>query len=175
MNHIMIDIETLGTRSNSVILSIGVIEFDSSSITNGFEAVIDIDSCLQHGLIVEGGTIQWWMKQSDAARDIFRQNGEALPDALKRLTQHINWQDSLVWANGTDFDISILSNAYHKCSMPTPWEYNAVRDYRTIVKTMPVNKVQPTIAHSALADAIAQAQTLQTLWTNLNMQKGKAA
>ena len=49
MSNIMLDIETLGTRSTSVILSIGAVEFDKTSILRAFHKRIDIDSCLRQG------------------------------------------------------------------------------------------------------------------------------
>lgn len=175
--HIMIDIETLSTCSNAVILSIGAVEFDATTLGKKFHTTIDIDSCLKHGLSIEGRTVAWWMDQSDNARNVFRTPGYTLPDVLQAFsfTSEMPWSNAQVWANGTDFDIAILANAYKKCGMKVPWAYNAVRDYRTMRKEFPIVKTEPIVAHNALDDAIAQAKTLQAIWASLSDVADKVA
>lgn len=67
----MIDLETLGTASNSVILQIGACHFDlgpGDEPHDTFERTVTIDSCLRAGLIVNGSTVEWWLHQSETAR-----------------------------------------------------------------------------------------------------------
>ena len=40
MNHVMVDIETLGTTNNSVVLSIGAVKFDHQGLGEEFYAEI---------------------------------------------------------------------------------------------------------------------------------------
>lgn len=63
ITNIMLDLETLGTCPGSVILQIGAVRSN-----NGLERTITIDSCLRAGLTVDGDTIGWWLRQSEAAR-----------------------------------------------------------------------------------------------------------
>lgn len=168
MRNIMIDIESLGTRNTSVILSIGAIEFDETQIGDSFYTRIDIDSCLEHGLTIDGSTLEWWMSQADDAKRVFDEPGKLLVPALLDLQSAFSWKDKLVWANGTSFDISILEHAYTKCKLKTPWMFYNVRDYRTVKGMFPqdlVNRVrvEPVVAHHALEDARAQMLTLQAL------------
>ena len=164
--NVMLDIETLDTRSTSVILSIGACQFDENGVIhNTLHKRIDIDSCLRRGLTVGGHTILWWMDQSEEARRNLTQ-GEicSLEQALSALSSFIK-QGDVVWANGANFDVPILENAYEKCNMATPWVYYNVRDYRTVSKLVPkdeFNRIrsQPTLKHNALEDAMAQARTL---------------
>ena len=183
MNHskdLMIDIETLGTESNSVILSIGAVQFciQTGELFGHFHRVIDIDSCLQAGMKVTGSTIRWWMTQSDEARELFKMEGVSLKEALIELQEGLQDIDT-VWANGTDFDISLIKDAHHNCGLQLPWPYYAVRDYRTVTKMLPKEvferlRVKPDVAHSAVDDAVAQARTLANINTYLSGTHGFA-
>lgn len=73
MRHIMIDIETFGTRPGAAIRSIGAVVFGFPDGDNGhpfvarsggFYANITRVSCEQVGLRVEPETEDWWRRQS---------------------------------------------------------------------------------------------------------------
>ncbi len=176
----MIDIETLGNSPTSVVLSIGVVAFDpdSNAIGENFHKLINIDSCLRAGLTVDGSTIQWWMTQPDAARELFNkldEYGVSLQHALIYLRNWItdNGQTPILWCNHPSFDAAILDNAYRRCDIKTPWQYYNVKDYSTIRGMVPKAtfdkiRVRPPVAHDAMHDALAQAQTLQNMlaWVN---------
>ena len=165
MNNVMIDIETLGTAANSVILSIGAVQFGENGLGDEVYSTINIDSCLERGLVVEGRTILWWMGQADAARAALGQNELSLAAALQGLTNAFDWNNTLVWCNGLNFDLPILDSAYRACGMAAPWAYYNGRDYRTIKCELPKEtfkalEVTPVVKHDALEDAKAQALTL---------------
>jgi Mesyanzhinovviridae exonuclease len=78
-NHVMLDLETLGTEAGCVVVAIGAVAFDPMGayvhppdMTNlqsdEFYAVIDIQSCLDAGLRINGNTLYWWLQQSPDAR-----------------------------------------------------------------------------------------------------------
>lgn len=168
MRNIMLDIETLGTKSTSVILSIGAIAFGEQEIGHGFHRRINIDSCLEAGLTVDGKTIQWWMGQSEEARALFSHDGDPLAAVLLDFKESFDWQNTLVWCNGMNFDLPILDNAFRAVGMEAPWAYYNGRDFRTVKNMFPkefVNsvRVEPMVAHDALDDSRAQALTLQAL------------
>jgi len=138
---VMVDIETLSTRSNAVILSIGAIKFDRNGKVPASPADMDTfcvrvarESCEVLGMHVDPETLQWWSTQPAAVRD------EALEDTSERLTikdamtQFAAWvgKSELVWGHGDDFDCVILSNAFEKCGMKTPWKFWNTRDTRTL-------------------------------------------
>lgn len=173
MNNVMIDIETLGTMTNSVILSIGAVQFDENGFGDEFYSNVNIDSCLERGLAVEGRTILWWMGQDEAARAALGQNELSLVAALHGLANTFDWNNTLAWCNGLNFDLPILDTAYQACGMPTPWAYYNGRDYRTVKSEMDRDifkslEIKPTTAHDALEDAKAQALTLLAIrrWQN---------
>lgn len=169
MRGIMIDIETLDTKSSAVVLSIGAVEFDEAKIIRTFYGAIDIDSCLKKGLTVSGSTLLWWLEQNEAARMRLQEPADALESVLANLQQSFNWDGAEIWANGSDFDLPILANAYRACGYNNPpWPYFNGRDYRTVRKMFSkrvLNEctVEPAIAHDALEDARAQVLTLQAL------------
>lgn len=180
MRNIMVDVETLGTKGTSVILSIGAVEFDGASLGKTFYARVSIDSCLERGLTVDGSTIEWWMAQADDARKVFDVRGEILASALIDLQNAFDWNNTLVWANGSSFDLPILENAYAACHMRAPWKYYNARDYRTVKGMFPPDfvksvRVESVVAHDALEDARAQALTLQALLASYGVLGREAA
>ena len=73
-------------------------------------------------------------------------------------------QDVRPWGNSNSFDISLLSNAYQRIGIRTPWSPFKERDFRTIRNWYP-QVVYDTDekgdgAHDALTDAIFQANHL---------------
>ena len=172
MNHIMIDLETFGTRPGSMIVSIGAVIFDPHSDAVGGQFHTGIRPESRAGTI-DPSTVMWWMQQADAARAALIQRietGENLGAALLRLHAFISTVNPpCVWGNGATFDIAMLEDAFTRERIPIPWEYRGVRCFRTIASELsePYDWVKPTIAHDALADAIAQAKTLQNIYARL--------
>jgi hypothetical protein len=182
MQNIMIDIESLGTSSNALILSIGAVEFDETGLGQEFHVHIDPDTCVAAGLVIDPRTVMWWMEQSDAARKALL-TGKKIPllKALVQLKEAFDWKGKKVWCNGASFDFPILDNAYRAMGGEAPWEYWNALDYRTVKKIVPQDVLKASVeqagtAHDALADAKAQALTLIQLmaWVNRNTDvKGK--
>lgn len=165
MLDVMIDLETLGKRGNSVILSIGAVKFNGDGLGDEFYMVVDPQSCIAAGLEMDVSTIMWWMKQSDEARAAFEREGARLPSVLTAFSRFIqdggNAGDTRVWGNGASFDNPILGNAYHKCGMEQPWKFWNDRCYRTVKSQFPDSPMPRTgTHHNALDDAKSQAQHL---------------
>lgn len=176
MSHIMVDIETLGTSKNSVVLAIGAAQFSEKGVEKKFYEVIDATSCTDWGLVIDARTVMWWLEQSEEARNSLTQTkGKALDIVLKDFATAFNWKDAQVWANGIDFDFTILEEAYKAIGMNAPWAYWSKMDYRTVKNLVPRDvynaiKVEAPIKHNALADAMSQAATLIEMlkWVNRN-------
>ena len=68
-NHVMVDIETLGNKSRSVILSISAVKFDikTGETFEEFHRTIDLKTCLDVGLEINADTFYWWTQQSKEA------------------------------------------------------------------------------------------------------------
>jgi hypothetical protein len=89
---------------------------------------------------------------------------------LKDLNQFVSSQSiddrtPYVWANGTDFDIATLYDAYRNCGIAPAWRYSDVRDYRTVAKMFSgvVPRPENINPHNALFDARVQALHLSAI------------
>ena len=185
MNHVMIDLETFGTRSNSVVVSIGAVAFDpysDSLLGASFHEAIDLKSAIGHGLKMDPSTVLWWLEQSQNAQMALVHKVKGASSlattlgAFRGFLQRVS-PDVKVWGNGADFDLALLQDAYESIGSEKPWKYNASRCYRTLLAEFgrPEDKVAPELAHDALADAIAQAKTAQNIFARLRLRDPIAA
>lgn len=159
---IMLDMETLGTRADAVIISIGAVmfDFDTGVIDDeGFYASVSIDSNTTAGRHISESTLVWWIGQSEGAKRVFNEPKITLTAALEGFS---DWAgaDNTVWSNGADFDIPMISHAYSTHDLETPWKFFNTRCYRTYKNLPGAPKMvdKPKIAHHALYDAKAQAE-----------------
>lgn len=158
-NHIMLDLETMGTGSDAAIIAIGAVRFDIS-IRDSFYQVVDLQSSLDCGLSVSADSILWWLQQSEEARHAITQKGKSLSSVLTDFAKWVE-KDPLIWGNGATFDNVILANAYDQCKIKRPWIYGNNRCYRTLKSFYPHIKFQHSgVAHNALDDAQSQAMHL---------------
>ena len=180
LNHVSVDLETLGTVADAVILSIGAVRFDpdSNQIDDaGFYRSISIDSNLDHKRRVQEDTLIWWMKQPAAAQKVFHEPKEILETALCDFSDWLGDDKSFMWSNGADFDLPMLAHAFTQCTVTIPWKFWNSRCLRTL-KNLPgaKNVTVPRMGthHNALQDAIYQAQLIQAIFAAMNGKKVKA-
>lgn len=164
MKDVMIDLETLGTGPDAVVISIGAVFFDIENKTTGvtFYAVADIDEQLERGRKPTGDTIKWWLGQSDSAKKVFNESARPMARVLTEfamLYHVINPKGAYVWSNGSTFDITIMENLFKDYGLPIPWSYNKTMDLRTFKRFKGNGKpiVKQGVAHNALDDALSQA------------------
>ena len=175
MKHIMIDVESLGTRSDAVILSLGAVKFDLDSDKiddKAFYASISIDSNLELGRRIQEDTLLWWLKQEIAAQSVFHEEKIVLPQALEDFSDWVGTDDYEVWSNGADFDLPMVAHAYAQIQMETPWKFWASNCFRTYKKLPGAKALASAVLfagtkHNALADAVHQAQVVQAIHKNL--------
>jgi hypothetical protein len=165
-DHFSIDLETLGTRYNAAILSIGVQQFDigTGKLDETFYREIDLDSAIKAGKVT-GSTLAWWAQQGEVAKRVFGSNGKTpLSVALDELRTWMLKKATKpkVWGNGSSFDISILEHAYDNgaIGLKEPWQYTDIRDMRTIMDYCLVKPKREGTHHNALDDAKYQAQCI---------------
>jgi hypothetical protein len=165
---VMVDLEYMGAAPDAAIVSIGAVAFDlqHGRLGEKFYRVVDLQSALDAGGGVRGGTVMWWLRQSEAARAALA--AEPVP-LVQALVQFDTFMESLgvphderrVWGNGAATDNVILSSAYDRLRWPRPWPYRGDCCYRTIKLLHPDVPLRPVgTAHHALDDAEAQAQHL---------------
>lgn len=168
MTHIMLDIETLGLKPGCVVLSVAMVRLSDlasmSIVLNGEE---------QHkaGLVFSQDTWNWWQGQSPAARSAAFDNPQEVRAALGYIGQWLRWAtegaepwhhiDSwFIWCHGASFDAPILAEVFERFEMPVPWQYNQVRDTRTLydLAGVELSAFQAGERHIALNDAMCQAK-----------------
>lgn len=164
----MLDLETMGTGSTAAICAIGAVEFDleSGKLGREFYTIIDLESSVAAGGVIDASTVLWWLKQSAEARAELYSNGIDIEIALARFS---HWLDECgcdpmelcIWGNGAAFDNVILRSAYKKAGLETPWEFWGDRCYRTAKNLLAGAEIVRTgIHHCAVDDAKDQARHL---------------
>jgi hypothetical protein len=180
MKHCMVDLETLGTRPGSVILSIGAVFFDPASglLGDSFHQVIDVASCCVAGLKGDHSTIKWWEKQSAEARVTYEvafgtrvsaNPAEPLVKTLEAFNSYLavggpaeGPKHVRLWGNGAAFDNALLREAYILANLTLAVPFFNDRCFRTLKALgSEFGVVEPEFEgerHHALADAIHQAK-----------------
>lgn len=150
--HLMLDIETLGTRPGAVVMSAALVRFSDLASCS---VNIDIPQQQALGLEVDPATHQWWATQP-------------LMQALRYLSDWVMWAkgpqtdaECYVWCHGASFDAPLLGEVYRRANMVCPWPFYAVRDTRTLYQLAnvdPKSFAVPGRAHFAVDDAVAQTR-----------------
>ncbi len=164
MKHVMLDLETIGTRPGSVILSIGAVFFDLDGKTGEtFYRNIEPASCLAAGLTVDPQTKAWWMRQSQAARDALAVDRRPLADVVKEFASFFRAGGEFVWAQGATFDPPLWEAAAAAVGCSTPWRFWNARDTRTVYDICGLDyKAMPRegVYHNALDDCLTQVKAV---------------
>ena len=171
---VMIDLETLATSTDAVILTIGAVRFDpfgsdiKEPAMDSFYVKVDIDSCDELGLVSNDDTIAWWAQQSkEAQAEAFEGDDRVhIREAFDRLYKFC-WGAKRVWSNGAAFDVPICEHVYKKLNKAIPWSFWAVRDVRTAFDLGINPNRPPVLAHHALQDAWNQAVGIQNVYNTL--------
>lgn len=162
---VVVDIETTGKSPGCAILSIGAattnLEFDF------YKTIWHAPQSEIYGLFDDPDTLRWWDKQSKEAKDEAFSGTAGLMSVLGMFS---DWLKSLpakevfVWGNGADFDQPILTVAYDRCNMRSPFAFNN-RCYRTLKNLYKEVKAPDFegIKHHALWDARHEAKHLSML------------
>lgn len=178
----MVDIETLGTQSTSIILSVGVVPFTHEVVLRdqATEFLLNIDEQFKRGRTLSASTLSWWMGQTDTVRmPIFnvprdRTIDETISDInyyfFHQCEKHYNDENFndrsaiKVWSNGPTFDLKILENLYEQMGRNLPYHYRSPRCQRTIEalhgKDVIKAPADDTQLHNAKYDAIFQAERI---------------
>lgn len=163
MAHVMLDLETWGTKPGSAIRSIGAVVFNPKTGKLGAEFYANIidASCEDVGLTKDASTVKWWSEQSAEARDALAESQQMLCDVLGEFSR---WWDFVggkqVWGHGASFDPVLLEAAYEASMIAdAPWKFWDIRCCRTVLALAPEETAAPKgyVKHNALDDAKAQA------------------
>jgi 3' exoribonuclease, RNase T-like len=171
---VMLDIETLDTLPESVILTIGAVKFDpfSNKIGDGLYIKPDVDEQSAKGRTINEDTLNWWMNQAEDVREeaLSMDDRISVEEMYRQLNRFLVGAEN-VWAQGPVFDMVILAHIYRQNGWPTPWQYWQVNDSRTLFKIHGDPRVKGKAGlHNALEDCISQAQAVQTVYKNLSLK-----
>lgn len=202
---VMCDLETMSSSPNAAIVAIGAVKFKLAgnpavepdlttptyekqlttvySTKDHFYVTVSLQSSIDDGLQVSGSTVEWWLQQSQEARDAILRKGQDLPNALANLSWWFYNESkdpeerkairnhTRIWAHAT-FDLPILHTAYGAVrQQQIPWKYTLCRDVRTIYDLAYPGEYIPglpdTMKHHALYDAWRQALGVQIAYRTL--------
>jgi hypothetical protein len=160
----MIDLETMGTRPNAPIISIGAVAFNAMGVTDQtFYRNVSLKSAVESGAVIDPDTVMWWLRQDKAAQAAFEEGQDeavSLEQALRDFAEF--WRgygDNLkgFWGNGASFDNVLMHESGLRCGVPT-WPFWKDRCYRTIKSCYPdIKTPREGVHHNALDDAQYQA------------------
>lgn len=175
---IMVDLETLATTPNAVILTIAGIRFrynrNYESITNPYEMdyfYCRVDTECQTNRHIDENTVVWWAKQDDnvKAEAFSSEDRLSLEDAMTAFNYWASGADRY-WANGAAFDFPILETANASLGFTSPWNYWQAMDARTVYKLVPNHYNPQQSKHHALYDCLNQIQKLNDCIKKLNIK-----
>ena len=179
-NHLMIDLETMGTNPDAPIVSIGAVFFEPATGQTGpaFYETISLESSMGYGCIPDASTIEWWLKQSSEARSAILIDTLSLDDALLQFAEFVrdsaNPVYTQLWGNGASFDNVLLRRSFERIAIPCELKFFNDRDVRTMVelgKAVGINPRQEIPfdgeQHNALADALHQVKYVSAIWQRL--------
>lgn len=174
MKNVMVDLETLSTRPNAAIVSIGAVFFDKDEgLGEEFECVLDLDYQVKElGRHIAPGTVKWWLDQTADAKAVFKRPTVGVYQALDYFAMFLGGPvksiDVKVWGNGASFDNVILGSLYEDAGVAQPWQFWNDRCFRTL-KSEARSIMPPQFkgtAHNALADAKHQAEWAMQILRN---------
>lgn len=167
----MVDLETLATTPDSVILTIGAFKFDpwgsnvDRSEHNYFYRRVDTETCEELGMVVDPGTLDWWSKQQPEIIEEAFNPEDRVPVAKVIDDFHkFSWGCDAFWSHGSIFDIMILETYFRKLKKNLPWNFWQIRDTRTIFDLGYDPEMPKNSKHNALEDAYRQAVGVQTMY-----------
>lgn len=157
---ISIDIETLGTKPGSVVLSIGAVAFDRDTGDMGkeFYMPISLSDSMAAGLTIDAATLMWWLDQDIVARNAAFQGLHLLTFVLGELSLYVDAvKPEFIWAKPPSFDVVLIESAYTAVGRDIPWSFRQPRDCRTLFHLTGTEQPNYGTEHHALDDAKAQA------------------
>lgn len=186
--HLMLDIETLGTDSRAVVLSLGstVIGPGYPSYYMTFANAHDmsvVDQQIEvYARTMTGSTIAWWINQtSKEAKDAVFHSAEVRHKPLyEGMLEWLEWvnnqlearnetfNDLVIWGNSAAFDCSITKSLLEDIGIEAPWKFWNEKCYRTLKGFFSgIERPRPEVPHHAMHDALAQAKHLEAILNHM--------
>jgi hypothetical protein len=175
--HAMIDIETLGTEPDCVVLSVGAVKFDPFNSQEPHAKTLwrpNVDQQTVAERSVLDSTLEWWAKQPQHIQDeAFNEEGRMfIAEFMQDLNKYLVGVDK-IWCQGPQFDMVILEHLFKQFNHHRGWAFWQIMDCRTVFNMMPVDprKAIQQNLHSADADAYYQAVCVQQSYKHFNIEQ----
>ena len=177
----MIDIESLNTTPDCVILSIGAVRFDprGQGVVEKLELKPTVEDQTEiYNRSINEDTLRWWSEQNPAAlEEAFSEEGRRPFSECMETLYKFCWNRRAVWSNGASFDIVVAETAMRQTLTdypnPIPWPFWTIRDTRTLyeIANVKLKDGGHVTSHKAVEDAERQAIVVQKAYKKL-MEKG---
>ena len=118
----VLDLETLGTGPDAVVVAAALVQFDAKSVTLVGRWTLDAEEQEKRGRKIDTDTVMWWLRQSAGARDAVA-GDDALAKRVSVSAFLIELRDILtpraggdrdidytLWAKPSHFDIAVLEH-----------------------------------------------------------------
>ena len=165
--HGMIDLETLGTGSNSVVVSVGLIAFNISTgeILAELDIGLNLNQQIKTGGVIDGDTLEFHFAQApDSIQKMAQRKALDVKEGLDLISNFIKANNlTTLWGNGATFDNVILRNLYARHLKVFPLGFWSDRDLRTAVDIYNIDtRTVPFVGirHYCLDDARHQVKIL---------------
>lgn len=164
MTHIMVDIESLGTRPGCVVLAAAFVRFSDEAHTTLNLSIPDQEAL---GLEIDPDTAAWWRDQEakhPGAWAAATANPVPLKVGLEHIAAWLAWaspnEDPLIWCHGATFDAPILGELFRRAGVPCPWKFWNIQCTRTLYNLAGISNKDYAVPppHIALNDAIEQTR-----------------
>lgn len=159
--HVMVDIETMGTDLESIILQVSFEVFAFFSDSRG--AAITMYPCLQEqvssGRSSDSDTIGWWIKKNPELFTYLITKSSKAPhfsgvECVSDYFSKLNDKGYVMWARSPEFDIQMLENL-----TGVKYNYRNKMDVRTIEKLF---GGRPEASHDAELDCRHQIEYVKS-------------
>lgn len=179
-NDVMIDLETLHTNPDCVVLTIGAVRFDpyGTGVVEKLELRPTIEDQTEvYNRSISDDTIRWWGEQSiEAQEEAFGEENRIPFAECMEILYKFCWNRRAVWSNGAPFDLVVMENAWRQTSdkpNPIPWPFWSMRDTRTLYEIARVSLKDGgnVTSHKAVDDAERQAIVVQQAYKKLGLTK----
>lgn len=182
INHLMVDIETLGNAPNACITSIAAVPFDICTGETGtpFFEPISFESNQKWMRSLSADTLKFWFEQSKEAQSGMLY-GNPIWDVLSAFELFLanfftsNDKNEIygqIWGNGISFDLGILKNAFAQYGNNNPWPYWAERDVRTLASlnhSIKDNLPFEGVKHNPFDDCLHQVKYCSAIYNSLSV------
>lgn len=183
--HYQIDIESLATSRDAIIVSVGICKFslESGVISDHKYWELNLRQQEKMGRKLSTDCIRWWSGQSkEALAAINNNNRVPLETFVKEFNDFIK-DPGFYWSKGTNFDLELITNLYEQLGQYAPFKYSKWADARVMyllgnrLQITPKD-IERTGAHNALDDALYQTKVVCEVYRQIKQgiisnRKGK--